>query len=69
MRLQAIKRHHIKELESGLTGHGLSVSTRSKVIQHLRAAFEDAIEHEIVLINPARAVRVRATNAEKNAKP
>ena len=38
------------------------------MIQHLRAAFEDAIEREIVLINPARAVRVRATNAEKNAR-
>ena len=39
------------------------------MIQHLRAAFEDAIEREIVLINPARPVRVRATNTEKNAKP
>jgi integrase len=68
MRLQAIKRHHIKKLEADLTQRGLSVSTRSKVLQHLRAAFEDAIEDEILTLNPARGIRVRATNNEKNSK-
>jgi integrase len=68
MRLQAIKRHHIKKLEADLTQRGLSVSTRSKVLQHLRAAFEDAIEDEILTLNPARGIRVRATNKEKNSK-
>jgi integrase len=68
MRLQAIKRHHLKKLEADLMQRGLSVSTRSKVLQHLRAAFEDAIKDEILTLNPARGIRVRATNNEKNSK-
>jgi integrase len=68
MRLQAIKRHHIKKLEADLTLRELSASTRSKVLQHLRAAFEDAIEDEILTVNPARDIRVRTTNKEKNSK-
>jgi integrase len=68
MRLQAIKRHHIKKLEADLTLRELSASTRSKVLQHLRATFEDAIEDEILTLNPARGIRVRATNNEKNSK-
>ena len=68
MRLQAIKRLHIRQLDTDLTRRELSVSTRSKVFQHLRAAFEDAIESEILTVNPARGIRVRATNHEKNSK-
>jgi integrase len=68
MRLQAIKRLHIRQLDTDLTRRELSVSTRSKVFQHLRAAFEDAIESEILTVNPARGIRVRATNLEKNSK-
>ena len=68
MRLQAIKRRHLSELADDLSRRGLSVSTRTKVFQHLRSAFEEAIERELLMLNPARTRRIRVTNAEKNAR-
>jgi integrase len=69
MRLQAIKRRHLSELADDLSRRELSVSTRTKVFQHLRSAFEEAIERELLMVNPARARRIRVTHNEKNARP
>jgi len=64
MKLQVIKRAHLKELETNLAKRNLSASTRSKVFQHLRSAFNEAIEHEILMVNPAQGIRVKKTMAE-----
>ncbi len=93
MRLQAIKRAHLKELDTKLakvhraepskkvsvtnkkTVHKeekakvtLSARTRSKVFQYLKAAFEEAIEQELIAVNPARGIRVRANTQELQAR-
>ena len=67
-RLQGVKRAHIKALEGTLAAQGLSVSSRSKVFQHLRSAFEEAIEQELIALNPARSIRVKATVADEAAR-
>jgi integrase len=64
MRLQALKRAQMRDLEIHLAKRDLSVSTRSRVFQYLRAAFEEAIEQELIFANPARGIRVKATNKE-----
>jgi integrase len=69
MRLQAIKRRHLSQLADDLSRRELSVSTRTKVFQHLRSAFEEAIERELLMVNPARTRRIRVTHSEKNARP
>ena len=71
MRLQAIKRADLKWLEVQLAKRQLSVSTRSHVFQLLRAAFNEAIDQELLSVNPGQGIRVRATMAEqvKRATP
>jgi integrase len=64
MRLQAVKRSDLKALETRLTARSLSVSTRAKAIQYVAAALEEALEQELIAINPARKIRVKATQAE-----
>jgi integrase len=68
MRLQAVKRTHVKQLEVSLTMDGMGVRSRGKVFQYLRAAFEEAIEQELIALNPARGIRVKATQAEEQAR-
>lgn len=92
MRLQAIKRAHLKELDTNLAkiyraDHVKKVSsknkkvakeakpkvtlssrTRSKVFQYLKAAFEEAIEQDLIAVNPARGIRVRANTQELQAR-
>lgn len=66
LRLQDLKRSHVRELVADLTGKELSASTRRKVISHLRAALDEAIEHEVLVINPAQGMRMVATVAERS---
>lgn len=84
MRLQDVKRTHLKQLELELAtreavqrsrngkerklGRPLSVASRAKVFEHLRAAFEEAIEQEYLTVNPARGMRAKATEAEKSKR-
>ncbi|WP_052351577.1 tyrosine-type recombinase/integrase [Deinococcus pimensis] len=44
------------------------MSVRGKVFQHLRAAFEEAIEQELIAVNPARAIRIKATAASEDKR-
>ncbi|THF70146.1 site-specific integrase [Deinococcus sp. Arct2-2] len=66
LQLQAIKRPHIRELDGKLTAKGLAASSRSKILSHLRAAFEAAIDEELLIVNPAQGVRVTSTLAERS---
>lgn len=84
MKLQAIKRTHLKQLELDLAhreatqrskdgktrqlGRPLSSSSRARVFGHLRAAFDEAIEHEYLAVNPARGIFAKASEAEKSRK-
>lgn len=67
-RIQQIKRTDLRAMEADLNLLGASVRRRGKLLQHLRNAFEEAIEAEIVTVNAARNIRVRATAAEQQAR-
>ncbi len=64
MHLNTLKRTHMRDLELQLARKELSVSVRSRVFQYLRSAFEEAIEQELIFANPARGIRIKATNKE-----
>lgn len=66
MRLQDITRAHIRDLDTALAHRKLSQSTRSKVLSHLRSAFEEAAEDKYLSSNPAYGLRVQATVAERS---
>ncbi|PYE55481.1 tyrosine-type recombinase/integrase [Deinococcus yavapaiensis] len=68
LRLQTVKRTHLRDLETFLASKNLAASGRAKVFEHLRAAFDEAIEQELLAVNPARGIRVKATEAEKSVK-
>ena len=68
MRLQEVKRVHLLKLSADLAGRGLKVATRAKVFQHLRSAFRDALEQDLIAVNPTEALRICATAAEKAEK-
>ncbi len=68
MRLQAVKRSDFKALETMLTSRNLSVRTRGKTFQYIRAALEEAIELEIIVVNPARKITVKATQVEEQSR-
>lgn len=65
-RLQDLKRTQVREFASDLTSKGLAASTRSKVISHLRAALEAAVEEELLALNPTLGVRITSTVAERS---
>ena len=64
-RVQELKKRDFSDLMTDLARKGLSYSTRSKVVQHLHRALEKAIDDELLLINPARGVRVRPTLSDR----
>lgn len=64
MPLTKVKRAHILELELTLCDR-ISASTRKKVMEHLSAAFQEAIHQELLLRNPADQIKVTPTQAEK----
>lgn len=66
LRLQDLKRPQVREFASELTVKGLAASTRSKVISHLRAALDAAIEEELLTFNPAQGIRTTSTVAERS---
>jgi integrase len=68
MRLQDVKRAHMRALELRLTEDGYSLSTRSKVFGYTRAALNEAIEQELIYSNPTQGIRLRASQAEKQAR-
>lgn len=65
MPLSKVKRAHILDLEVILSEY-LSASTRKTVIQHLCAAFREAMYQDLLVKNPAEGIKVSATRAEKN---
>ncbi|RJF71493.1 site-specific integrase [Deinococcus cavernae] len=65
-RLQELKRTQVREFASDLITRGLAATTRSKVISHLRAALEAAVEEELLALNPALGVRITSTVAERS---
>ncbi|UBV42605.1 site-specific integrase [Deinococcus taeanensis] len=66
VRLQDLRRTHIRQLAADLMAKSLSVSTARKVMAHLRAALDEAIEEEVLVINPAQGVRITMTVAERS---
>ncbi|WP_045233995.1 tyrosine-type recombinase/integrase [Deinococcus pimensis] len=65
MRLQEVRRSHILGLEAELATK-LSASSRKKVIEHLAAAFKEAVHEDLILKNPADDIRVTPTPAERS---
>ena len=61
MQLQEIKRSHIRETDAQLLEKKLSSSLRSKVLSYLRSAFDEALEDEILMVNPASTVKAAST--------
>ncbi|WP_027464090.1 tyrosine-type recombinase/integrase [Deinococcus ficus] len=68
MKVQEIKRTHLQNLSADLAARGLKAATRSKVFQHLRSAFREAVDQELIVVNPAEGLRVRATATERLEK-
>jgi integrase len=64
LRVQSIKRSHIKDMMMGLANRKLSLSVRRKVVQHLKAAFAEAIDEGILTVSPANGLTVKATVAD-----
>ncbi|ACO45489.1 site-specific integrase [Deinococcus deserti] len=62
--LNKVKRAHILELEAQLSEH-LRASTRKKVMEHLSAAFKEAMHQDLLVKNPADSIKVSASLAEK----
>lgn len=65
LRLQDIRTSQLRALDAELLGRGLSSATRGKTFSLLRSAFEAAIEDGHLVHNPARALRVQSTQAER----
>lgn len=68
MKLQEVKRTHLHKLSVDLASQGYKAATRQKVFQHLRSAFREAVEQELVAVNPTEGLRIRATATEKATK-
>ncbi|EYB66511.1 hypothetical protein DEIPH_ctg103orf0040 [Deinococcus phoenicis] len=70
MRLRDVKPSHVRHLDSELLGRKrpLASATRGKVLSHLRAAFEMAVEEGLMPTNPARNVRIKATSQEEQTR-
>lgn len=64
MPLNKVKRAHILELELSLCDR-ISASTRKKVMEHLSAAFQEAVHQELLVRNPADRIKVTPTQQEK----
>ncbi|GAA5535148.1 site-specific integrase [Deinococcus aluminii] len=68
LKLQELKRSHVRELVAKLVEKGLSASSRSKVLSHLRSALDAALEEELLVVNPAQGVRAVKTAAERSMR-
>lgn len=68
LKLQELKRSHVRELSADLTRKGLAASTRSTVLSHLRAALTAALDEELLTLNPAQGVRAATTATERSQK-
>lgn len=66
LKLQELKRSHVRDLAARLVEKGLSASSRSKVLSQLRAALDAALEEELLVVNPAQGVRAVKTAAERS---
>jgi integrase len=66
MRLQAIKRGEMRDLLAYLANKNLSSGERSRLLQHITAAFEEAIDRELIAVNPSRGMKIQATQAEES---
>jgi integrase len=67
-RLQAIHRNQIKDMLADLAKRGLSYDIRTQSLQHLRAALDEAIDRELIAINPAHALRVKTSESDKQKR-
>ena len=65
LRLQAVKRADMMMLETHISRLGLAFETRSTTMQHVRAALDMALEMEVIAVNPAYRVKVKASNADR----
>ena len=68
LKLQDLKTSHLRDLDASWMDRPLKASMRSKIMSHLRSAFEDAIEEGILVTNPARNIQIKATVAEQQSR-
>ena len=67
-RLQALHRNQIKDMLADLAKCGLSYDIRTQSLQHLRAALDEAIDRDLIVVNSAHAIRVRASESDKQRR-
>jgi integrase len=67
-KLQAIKRSQVKDMLAELALKGYSLDVRAQTLQHLRAALDEAIDRDLIAVNPAHAIRVRASESDKQRR-
>jgi integrase len=65
LKLQAVKRADMIVLEAHIARLGLAFETRSTTMQHIRAALDMALEMEVIAVNPAYRVKVKASVADR----